>query len=100
MHSRSYFNREAVICQPIFSKINEIFWRWGLTRIVTLPPLRQEDGRTAAHCTQCKGEIYEGEDYYRIDGRAVCTDCLARFAEDYFGACRITGGISQSYDIV
>ena len=67
------------------------FLEMGLTRLITLPPPRREDEGTAAYCTQCKGEIYEGEDYYRVDGRAVCADCLGRFAEDYFGPCRIHG---------
>ena len=59
---------------------------------MSLPPLPWDRERTAAYCHQCKGEIYEEEDYFRIDGKAVCTDCLPRFAEEYFGFCRITGG--------
>lgn len=66
------------------------------TNILSLPPLPWERERVAAYCTQCKGEIYEEEDYFRIRGRAICTDCLPRFAEDYFGLCRITGGTKHS----
>ena len=57
-----------------------------------LPPMDRQQQPPAAWCRYCRGEMYEGEDYYRIDGQAVCTDCLPRLAEDYFGACRITGG--------
>ena len=35
-------------------------------------------------CSVCMGEIYEGDTYYLIDGRTVCTDCLRDFAERYF----------------
>lgn len=62
---------------------------------MTLPPRRARES-PAACCTQCEGEIYPGEDYYRVDGRAVCTDCLPRFAEHYFRLYRITGGATKS----
>jgi len=54
-----------------------------------------EGDETAAYCTRCRGEIYRREDYFRIDGRAVCTDCLAGFAEDYFRFCKIAGGTNE-----
>lgn len=60
-----------------------------------LPPPGWEGQAEAAFCTQCAGEIYPGEDYYRIDGQAVCADCLPAFAEEYFGLCRITGGTEE-----
>lgn len=63
--------------------------------MITLPPPREKGDETAAYCTQCGGEIYRREDYYRIDARAVCTDCLAAFAEDYFKFCKITGGTER-----
>ena len=65
------------------------------TSVITLPPPRFEGDETAAYCTQCGGEIYRREDYFRIDGRAVCTDCLAGFAEDYFRFCKIAGGTNE-----
>lgn len=67
----------------------------GKTKIITLPPLSFKQELTADYCTQCEGEIYQREDYYRIDGQTVCTDCLPRFAEHYFGLCRMMGGNSQ-----
>lgn len=52
------------------------------------PPERQEE-QAEAWCRYCLGEIYHGEAYYRIDGQAVCTDCLAHLAEDYFSLYKI-----------
>ncbi len=73
---RNFFNREERR-------------KTGLIR--KLPP-PDRAARPAAWCRYCLGEIYQGEDYYFVDGRAVCTDCLPRLAEEYFGLCRKTGG--------
>ena len=35
-------------------------------------------------CDECGQDIYEGEEYWVIDGCTVCDDCLRAFAEDYF----------------
>jgi hypothetical protein len=44
-------------------------------------------------CALCRGSIFPGEDYYRLEGRAVCEDCLDRFARRYFsGERRRAGG--------
>lgn len=59
--------------------------------MIIMPPHRETGEIPAAYCTQCGGEIYRGEDYYRIDGQEVCTDCLAGFAEEYFRFCRVEG---------
>ena len=29
----------------------------------------------SARCALCDGEIYRGEEYYHINGQAVCRDC-------------------------
>lgn len=51
------------------------------------PRIYEEDGCcTAAVCDLC-GEIYQGQAYYRINGRTVCRDCLADYAESYFADC-------------
>ena len=34
----------------------------------------------SAECSLCGGEIYRGEDYYAVNGRAICRDCLADYA--------------------
>lgn len=56
------------------------------------PPPDGRDEWPAAWCHYCRGEIYSGEDYYFVDGSAVCSDCLERLAADHFGLCRVTGG--------
>ncbi len=30
------------------------------------------------YCCGCGAEIYEGEDYYDIDGTPACEDCVSR----------------------
>ena len=46
------------------------------------PRIYEEDGCcTAAVCDLCGGEIYQGQSYYRINGRTVCRDCLADYAK-------------------
>ena len=35
-------------------------------------------------CSLCEAPIWDGEEFYRIDGNAICAECLPRFAEDYF----------------
>ena len=35
-------------------------------------------------CALCRGEIYPGDWYYRMEGAAVCEACLERFARRYF----------------
>lgn len=42
-------------------------------------------------CGCCRGELYPGDVFWRIEGRLVCEDCLEAFAQRYFAPCRITG---------
>ena len=35
-------------------------------------------------CALCRGELYPGDPYFELDGRAVCEDCLGRYARGYF----------------
>ncbi|MBD5133868.1 MAG: hypothetical protein HDT38_05300 [Clostridiales bacterium] len=37
-----------------------------------------------ARCSLCGGELYPGDPYFALDGRAVCEDCLGRYARGYF----------------
>ena len=55
-------------------------------------PAGSQDEEPAAWCRYCKGEIYAGEAYYLVDGRAVCTECLDELARDYFRLYRIETG--------
>lgn len=34
-------------------------------------------------CDQCGATIYDGDDYYFINGRYICLSCLAAWAEAY-----------------
>ncbi len=28
------------------------------------------------YCADCKGEIYDGDTYYKIEGKRYCADCI------------------------
>ena len=34
-------------------------------------------------CSLCRGELYPGDPYFELEDRAVCEDCLARYARRY-----------------
>ncbi|GHV48058.1 hypothetical protein FACS189499_06720 [Clostridia bacterium] len=60
------------------TEFNRVHDRW----------LEPPDGGEVIHyCNHCRGEIYEGEDFYAIDDKHVCVDCLRDFASDYFADC-------------
>ena len=42
-------------------------------------------------CRECRGELYRGDEFWQIEGAAVCGDCLETFARRYFAPCRTTG---------
>lgn len=60
--------------------------------VQTLPEDSREEP-AAACCRYCRGELYQGEEYYLVDGRAVCPDCLDILAREYFRLYRVEGGI-------
>ena len=41
-------------------------------------------GAQEPRCGLCQGELYPGDPYFELDGRAVCEDCLGRYARGYF----------------
>lgn len=57
--------------------------------IRTVPdlPIEPPEDVVSDHCDYCKGEIYEGDVYYDIDGKSICPDCLGRFSRRYFLDC-------------
>lgn len=61
-------------------------------RVIRSPLADSQEEPAAAHCCYCREEIYEGEEYYCVDGRAVCTDCLDALARDQFRLYRVNGG--------
>lgn len=32
-----------------------------------------------AICSDCDSDINEGDEYYKIDNRAICTDCIEEY---------------------
>lgn len=46
-------------------------------------------GGISGLCSQCGGEIYLGELYYRIDGQDICPGCLADYAVQTFAPCLV-----------
>ena len=43
-------------------------------------------------CGRCDGEIYEGAEYYQINGECVCRECLEEFAGHWFAPFRLIAG--------
>ena len=43
-------------------------------------------------CDRCDGEIYEGTEYYQINGECVCRECLEEFAGHWFAPFRLIAG--------
>lgn len=43
-------------------------------------------------CDRCDGEIYEGAEYYQINGECVCRECLEEFAGHWFAPFRLIAG--------
>lgn len=66
----------STIFQKEFKKIRR--WPHTAQRDLHFP---QEE-----RCSLCAGELYPGDPYFELDGRAVCEDCLGRYARRYFAA--------------
>ena len=45
----------------------------------------------AVQCQCCDGEIYQGENYYFINGDIFCEDCLEDYARRYFTPFLVEG---------
>ena len=45
----------------------------------------------AVHCSLCGAELYDGEEFYAVNGLAVCEDCLPDFARAEYRSFRVTG---------
>lgn len=45
---------------------------------------RVEAAPQQLRCGLCRGELYPGDPYFELDGRAICEDCLGRYARGYF----------------
>ena len=42
-------------------------------------------------CTLCGRELYDGDEFYAVNGAAVCEDCLADFAREEYRSFRLSG---------
>lgn len=49
-------------------------WEHELDHYLTNPP--EDDEKPVCRCCDCDTEIYEGDDYYEIDGNAYCETCM------------------------
>jgi hypothetical protein len=38
--------------------------------------------RVVMQCTDCDCDIYEGDDYYDIDGYIICIDCITDYKKE------------------
>lgn len=48
-----------------------------MIKLVVDPWDRQQD-EPFTYCAECGGEIYEGEECYRIGGRYFCDNCVMK----------------------
>ena len=60
--------------------------------------LEPDAERIFALCDHCGGEIYEGEDYYEIDGDSIHADCLYDYIRDLYADCRREADCRERYD--
>ncbi len=44
--------------------------------------------RIFAYCEHCGGEIYDGEDYYEIDGDCIHEDCFYEYIRELYADCK------------
>ena len=49
----------------------------GLYLLNKEPPLDPPEPEVAFFCEGCGCEIYVGDDYYRVDGKNYCVDCVS-----------------------
>lgn len=63
-----------------FSKKNENMRGWEKTAGKFF------QSNPAEQCRLCRGELYPGDLYFELEGRAVCEYCLGRYARSYFAA--------------
>lgn len=53
---------------------------------------RNMEEKEWVRCDRCDGEIYEGAEYYQINGECVCRECLEEFAGHWFAPFRLIAG--------
>ena len=51
--------------------------------------LNPPEDRVYALCDHCNGEIYEGEDFYCIDGDRIHSDCFDAYCRELYADCKM-----------
>ena len=54
------------------------------------PPDPQR-AEAAAHCGRCGAALYDGDEFYAVNGCVVCEDCLPGFAREEYRSFRLSG---------
>lgn len=44
-----------------------------------------------AHCDRCGAALYDGDEFYAVNGCVVCEDCLPGFAREEYRSFRLSG---------
>ncbi len=57
----------------------------------TFLPWDSQAAQPVTHCHYCGRGLYEGEEFYAVNGIAVCDACLEWFARGEYAACRMSG---------
>lgn len=52
---------------------------------MTMEPLRDSQGlEPGMNCPKCGGEVWPGEEMYRVDGKELCEDCFKGWFWDFW----------------
>ena len=54
-------------------------------------PADPQGARAVTACALCGRELYDGDEFYAVNGAAVCEDCLTDFAREEFRSFRLSG---------
>ena len=82
MSTRNYKSFEFFKKRGLHIGIGEGIWRRLADRQLQRP---------VGLCRLCRGELYRGDIFWRIEGSLICEDCLDDFARRYFAPWRTTG---------
>ena len=58
---------------------------------LTAFPTDAQCAHTVTVCTLCGRELYDGDEFYAVNGAAVCEDCLADFVREEYRSFRLSG---------
>lgn len=60
-------------------------------RKTTIFPRDSQLDQPAAWCHYCGRGLFDEEEFYGMNGIAVCGECLPLFAKGQYASCRVTG---------